>query len=196
MPCNKRDQRKSFKNATSASSRPVQVYFPCAGLVKHLKLGSKGCNKKILPQLEGSIKNIFIFLFRPFWSSSWIAAANTYGFIEFNYNTCLAHFNHFFCNPQCIQFWTKHLTFPFLSVMFCFLSGALCISQVLSIRLLTFFEPFLDKILNKYFSPSFLHLIAIDCNSFRVLILLSNTYSVTSVNLTFLLYLHFEFLQR
>ena len=32
-PINSLDQRKSFKNATSASSRPVQAYFPCAGLV-------------------------------------------------------------------------------------------------------------------------------------------------------------------
>ena len=32
------DQRMSFKNATSASSWPVQAYFPCAGLVKHLKI--------------------------------------------------------------------------------------------------------------------------------------------------------------
>ena len=60
------DQRKSFKNGTSASSRPVQAYFPCAGLVKHLKISSRGCNRKILPQLEGPIKNIFNFLFRLF----------------------------------------------------------------------------------------------------------------------------------
>ena len=37
------DQWKSFKNATSASSRPVQAYFRCVGLVKHFKI----CCKKI-----------------------------------------------------------------------------------------------------------------------------------------------------
>ena len=94
------DQRKSFKNTTSGSSRPVQAYFSCAGLVKHLKISSWGCNKKFLPHLEGPFKNIFNFLFRPFWSSSRIAAANTYGFIEFQCNNCLAHFNHLVLQPS------------------------------------------------------------------------------------------------
>ena len=40
------DQQMSFKNATSTSSWPVQAYFPCAGLVKHLKIISRGWHER------------------------------------------------------------------------------------------------------------------------------------------------------
>ena len=179
------DQWKLLMQATSASSSPVQVYLPCAGLVKKLKICSKSSKRKLFPQLDGPTRKIFRRFLRPFSKSSRTAAARTNLLILFQESTWHAAFSHFPLHKAMHPWFLVETIFSILEIVSEFpFSAAPCMLHTHSMSSWTVLLVFLARKLKRVFSLSCLWVKAIACRLLYDLILLSRMYSATFLNVT------------
>ena len=85
---------KSFRYATSRSSRPSQAYWPVARFTNAFNMGSIGFNRNDFPQFVGSAIRMFLFFCLRFKKRFLSVRAKKKTFVLLFCSTSFAHFSH------------------------------------------------------------------------------------------------------